>query len=269
MPSDRTPGSTSSAANYRGSSVSVMRGDGVIAGMRARFAVGPYAFGFLFVVANPVRAQSLPVPTVPPLPGPPIPEFRVDSTPPSPGAGATNSTPAGTSNTFDAMLRDPPPSGREALLRSRFHESWYGWQTLAVDAAAVAILLTGAATFAGAASGPSVRLSGSPPSLPIALITTSSGVYAVGPSVVHLAHGHIWRAVASIGLRLVIPLAGFAVGSISSSAVNPRANALANGAVGGLVGGAAASATDAAALGWDRWYGGAGGPVLLSARASF
>ena len=47
-----------------------------------------------------------------------------------------------------------------------------------------------------------------PRPLPTALEGGALGLYAVGPSVVHFAHGSIWKGLVSIALRAVLPLAG-------------------------------------------------------------
>ena len=72
---------------------------------------------------------------------------------------------------------------------------WYGWQTLATDGAAVALLAIGVA----AEKGP--------------VIGVSAATFALGGPIVHLAHGRGGAAAGSLGLRVGIPVAGFFVGA--------------------------------------------------------
>jgi hypothetical protein len=165
------------------------------------------------------------------------------------------------------MLRACSNAEREALLRSRAHETWYGWQTLSVDAVAIGTLLLGAAIVTTRPPSPT-PIQGT---RPVAFAAVSMGLFVAGPPVVHLAHGKLVRGLASVGLRLVLPLAGFAIGYLASGPLRSGAGStLTDGAVGGVLGGAGAMAADAAVLGWDRWYGGQWMPsALLAAGASF
>jgi hypothetical protein len=132
-----------------------------------------------------------------------------------------------------ASMRVQSSADEEALRRSQLHERWYGWQTLSVDALAVGGLL-----FAGALGGREVPL-----------VTASAGIYALGPPVVHLAHGHPWKGLASLGLRVGAPALGYALGRAAGGDASGAAFA------GAFLGGMGATATDAAFLAWDRWQG--------------
>jgi hypothetical protein len=79
---------------------------------------------------------------------------------------------------------------------------WYGWQTLLVDAAGPAALLT-----ARAAVGPSF-----PSTVGPAFWVAGASTYALGAPVVHAAHGQWGRAAGSLGLRLGLPLGAALVG---------------------------------------------------------
>jgi hypothetical protein len=168
---------------------------------------------------------------------------------------------------FD-LMRTSSDADREALRLSRIHKAWYGWETLACDSAAVAVLLLGAAV-------DTIRpptLDDAPNPRPVDFAAVASGIYLAGPTTVHFANGDLWQGFASAGLRIAMPLAGFILGWSAGSALqgqSPRASA--DGAFGAVAGGVSAMVIDASALGWHRWYG--SGPVaktpLLAARGSF
>jgi hypothetical protein len=204
------------------------------------------------------------VPVLPPLPFPPFP-IPVHSGEPDAAAPVSDALPATPSTTaaskrLQATLSASTKAEVEALLRSRWHESWYGWQTLTFDAAAVGVLLVGAAL-----GPPGIPESDHGP-LSVAA-PASAALYMVGPGVVHMEHGHVWKGFASLGLRVAMPLAGFAVGYFASPGQR-QGRAMEDGEVGAAMGIAGAMVTDAAALGWDRWYG-VQTPALVSMRASF
>lgn len=92
--------------------------------------------------------------------------------------------------------------------RTEIERTWYGWQTILTDSAALG--MAGSAPFTksvGTAMG-------------------SLGVYMLMPPLVHLLHGHGGRAERSLGMRIGLPAAGalflplavIAYGSRSSSA---------------------------------------------------
>jgi hypothetical protein len=160
-----------------------------------------------------------------------------------------------------AAMRASTLDEREALRRSRMHESWYGWQMLTLDAAATGVLLLGASF---ATSGPP-RLDGSPNPRPLVFAGASVGIFALGGPVVHFAHGDVWQGFASLGLRVALPLAGYALGSL----VGGRGGTL-DSAFGAMIGGVAASAADASLLGWQRWVDAERGPqAVLRVGGSF
>jgi hypothetical protein len=226
--------------------------------------MGAWTVAWHLALAPQARGQSFPIPVAPPLPMPPlpVPELRVEPAPPAPEV-PTEPLP---SASFNAMVHASSKAEREALLRSRLHETWYGWQTLSVDAVAVGILLVGAAFVTS--RPPTLEMTSAP--RPVAFAAASVGVYAVGPPVVHFAHGRPWEGLASVGLRVVMPLAGFALGYWASGELGSwSGQRTTDGALVGVVVGAGAMAADAAALGWDRSRPPAQSRTLLSARASF
>jgi hypothetical protein len=71
---------------------------------------------------------------------------------------------------------------------------WYGWQTMAVDGLALGLTVTGLTS-----------------ELP-ALTSVGLGTYALGPPVVHAAHGKVGTGLASFGIRVLAPVGGGALG---------------------------------------------------------
>lgn len=108
---------------------------------------------------------------------------------------------------------------------------WYGWQTLLVDAGSLALM----------------------PLAGVGIVT-----YAVGPSIVHAAHGRAGPALGSILLRTSMPLllAVFGVALADATPSNRPSNGIAVGPIfGGLtglvMGVLAAMAIDDAVLAWE------------------
>ena len=101
--------------------------------------------------------------------------------------------------------REPPPGasraeGPESPCEVRLERHWYGWQTLATDGAAFALIIYGGAQ----------QFEGVPP---VAAATTGVAMFFLGAPTVHWAHGRIGTGFLSLGTRLVAPLLGAVVGS--------------------------------------------------------
>jgi len=125
---------------------------------------------------------------------------------------------------------EPGPAGRS---------SWYGYQILLADA--VALGLTAIAAEAGSE----------------AVLVGAAGVYLLGGPTVHALHRRPLAAVASLGLRIALPIAFAAIGGAS---VNCRMGGVVNDGescgsieplIGLTVGLVAAVAIDSAAVAWD------------------
>jgi hypothetical protein len=198
--------------------------------------------GLLFPAASGAQEPAVPVwPVVPPLP------VRL----PAPGADtAAVTSPVERPANSQQQPSPPSPSSREAstdaeveaLRRSRVHEFWYGWQTLTIDAAAVGVLILGATSDRTA--------------LPFA--EAAAGAYAIGPPIVHFAHGNVGKGLGSLALRLLGPLVGYELASWLSG---PRDQV----GLGIVAGPATAVAADAGLLAWDRWSS----PGSATGRARF
>lgn len=75
-----------------------------------------------------------------------------------------------------------------------------GWQTHAVDLAAIGVMAGGLAARKHAPYGASV------------LLWAGLATYVLGPPIVHFAHGNVWGAAASLLLRLPVLGLGLAIG---------------------------------------------------------
>lgn len=128
---------------------------------------------------------------------------------------------------------------------------WYGYQTLAVDGAALAVLL------------PSFAVTD--PRASTALAFGSGATFLVGGPVVHWAHGADLKGFADLGIRVGLPLALGTIGGFIGRATwhptpcptmttdscggpGPYAASFQGAAIGGFIGVAGAIALDAAVL---------------------
>ena len=115
--------------------------------------------------------------------------------------------------------------------RHRRDTRWYGWQTLISDGTSLLLVpLLGTRI----ASGETVAY-------------VAVGGYLLGAPVVHLAHGRPGMAAASLGLRVVMPLAGALVGAGLERCRGDLCG-LGGALVGGALGVISATVIDAAAL---------------------
>ena len=197
--------------------------------------------------AGPAASQTLRLsPPFPPLPLTPLPPPSIDTSPVATDAERpARPLPAPEPTAVDGSALALAGADTEALRRSRSHETWYGWQTLAGDAAAVATLLIGNALVVALPP----RSAAIDPR-PVIFGTASFGIYVGSPLAIHLSHGSVWQAIASLGLRIALPLAGFALGSLVGLH-DPRQSV--DATFGGFAGGALAAAVDASSLAWERW----------------
>jgi hypothetical protein len=123
-------------------------------------------------------------------------------------------------------------------------DHWYGWETAAFDGAALAMGITMVATH------PS---SPSPVLLPVFAATT---FYAGAPAM-HLAHGHVDKALGSLGLRAGLPaltaLGGMFVLTAGKTELEDRLGGVTTGMVFGYgVGAVAAAVLDATLIANER-----------------
>jgi hypothetical protein len=132
--------------------------------------------------------------------------------------------------------------------------SWYGYQTLAADATAVAL------AFVSAGKN----------STPVAI--GAIGIYLLGAPTVHALHGRPLATVGSLGLRIFLPLISSALGAATADCtnrvVNDEACDFAPRVVGFLVGMAAAAVIDGAAVAWEREAAPPPPPNRAAARAA-
>ncbi len=119
---------------------------------------------------------------------------------------------------------------------------WYGWQTLATDGAAVALVGLGLAVELGTDSPPSA--------LTASLFTLGIAGYALGGPMVHFSQGHTGRGFASLALRVGLPVVlGF--GAVQVFCESTRELCPLVAIPGGLLGILTAIPVDAAVLARD------------------
>lgn len=122
---------------------------------------------------------------------------------------------------------------------------WYGWQTLAVDAAATAIIVTSVSEQDGGSRALDIGTGSGKMILGLGI-----GTYALGGAAVHIAHGQPWKAVASVGVRAVSPVVMTGAGMlVAIPACGGGGYCALAGALFGVIAGAlVGSVVDAAAL---------------------
>lgn len=140
----------------------------------------------------------------------------------------------------------PPPAERTAPEAT---STWYGYQTLATDGAALSMGLGSVAS--GASRSATV------------FGAAGLGTYALGGPIVHFAHGEVSRGFVDLGIRAAAPLVlgvgGGIIGGRTAPSSNDADKSLANGyvgvtqgaTIGALVGAITASAIDAIFLAHD------------------
>ncbi len=186
---------------------------------------------------QPTEIASKPAPAAAPVPAPAAP---VPFTAPAPvvqtvpfGAAAPAPAPAPPRPAFPtrAAPSSAPPEG-EGEERPKPGQ-WYGYQTLAVDAGALALVAI------------SIRTK----SVELAMVSVGTSVF--GPPIVHFAHGDGVKGFSDFGLRVGLPAGGVLVGAglgcMFGGCSATRFESIAE--VGALAGGALGAAT-AMVLDW-------------------
>jgi hypothetical protein len=134
---------------------------------------------------------------------------------------------ASTARAEDRLL-DPTP---QKLEERETEAHWYGWQVMLADAATIGVTI--------ASQNPYVF----------------AGSYLIGAPVVHAVHERGGASVASLGLRVALPVVGGMLGSAAARCGHPNGDADFCGFGEVIVGFGAglllASAIDAAALSWE------------------
>ena len=125
----------------------------------------------------------------------------------------------------------PTPSDESPPFSHATDETtWYGWQTLTLDALSIGTVL--------ATQGDA---------------TVGFVGYLAGPPIIHAIHGNVGKGAASVGLRLGLPVVGGGIGLSFASCNGPygwcRLEAFGLGFLGGM---GAAVAIDSAALAYER-----------------
>jgi len=137
---------------------------------------------------------------------------------------------------------DSRPSSDAAASTERV---WYGWQTLIVEAGALTLMFAGAGMNSGSDGGGAD------------LAILGLGAAALGPPIVHWAHGNVGKGFGSFGLMMGGPIVGAIGGGVIACAGDAckgemgGLGALAGMLIGGLVGGVASVAIDSSVLAYD------------------
>lgn len=111
-------------------------------------------------------------------------------------------------------------------------KSWYGWQTLTIDAGAGSLFWLGRETKDGR-------------DLPMGSMILSLGGsgFVLGAPIAHFAHGQVRTGALSMGMRVGLPAAGLGIATLAGAKEDATFGALALGMV-------AASIIDATVLAW-------------------
>jgi hypothetical protein len=139
-------------------------------------------------------------------------------------------------NQLEGVGKSTAASGAKQAESPR--SSWYGYQTLATDGAALALAIISAEKDSTAAG------------------VGAASIYVLGAPTVHALHRRPLTTLGSIAIRLVMPLFGSALGAASANCstrvVNDENCDFGPGLTGFAVGMAAAAVLDSAVLAWDR-----------------
>jgi len=231
-----------------------------------RWVVGLAAALALSVMSSQALAEPAPsaAPSAPQeLPDPPAPEGELPAPPPRP-AGAVAPVPEGLARQRPVApepLRAepyapppepyvPPPEPYAPPETDRHPSRWYGWQTIATDAAAVGLVTAGIVWVASAPigdDGPSVTLMGA-----------SYVTYVLGAPIMHFARGHSKKGLGDMALRVFAPplLGVIGVGFCTSACTGNGGGEIDTRVVlgfvfGSLVGFVGVSILDAAVLAYE------------------
>jgi hypothetical protein len=167
-------------------------------------------------------------------------------TPPSASPSPATTTTAPTS-TESESLGGPPSLGRLFSLPPPEVRSWYGYQTLALDALSTVLITVGIVKWNGYAGA------------------AGAASFLLGPPIVHMAHGQGWKGLYDMGLlRVTEPLVSAGVGAAIGAIVGAKTGCGAGGddiplpcgtlpglLIGLGVGMVAAVAVDASVFAWD------------------
>jgi hypothetical protein len=123
----------------------------------------------------------------------------------------------------------------DPIERVEMRERWYGWQVLPIDAAAAALI----------ASGASRGLEGRG----LQATVLGFGLFELGSPIVHIAHDNWTAAGGSLMLRLTLPVLGAA---LASDAACGPSDVFCGARAGAWLGAGAAIAIDAAILGREQ-----------------
>jgi hypothetical protein len=154
------------------------------------------------------------------------------------GALLTAAAPAFAEEASSGGPRSDPPAARSDATPST-RPAWYGWQVLLADVGAFALALLSTQSTGG----------------DVTWLGVGGVAYAAGGPVIHAIHGRYVNAAVSLGLRVAVPLVGYALGASSAgcgaSGTDCSVAPVLGGASGALAGIVIVSLIDIAALSWE------------------
>jgi hypothetical protein len=170
------------------------------------------------------------------------------------GSGSAAAPPVATETKGTIVVTQPVKTVRR----------WYGWQLLINDVASTGLLIAGAFAKAAEENGGIDDTPGG------GLVWTSVGAFMLGGPIIHLAHGRLEAAVASLGLRAGGAFVGVGIGALMGAASGvgcqpnyigqgPGGNMNVNGTdcstdyvLGGFIGAVVGAVIDDSVLAWER-----------------
>ena len=111
--------------------------------------------------------------------------------------GSPSSTPPSSVPSRETPSIEGGATGAVTAPSTKKYYQWYGWQTLISDAASLTLLVAG-----GKTDDLDTRAG---------LVTASVGTFALGPPIIHWAHGQPLRSLGSLALRVGPPIAAVAL----------------------------------------------------------
>jgi hypothetical protein len=155
-----------------------------------------------------------------------------------PAAARPPDTPSSRARTKAKTTQTEPPPAEAQQSSTPPRTTWYGWQTLASDGAALTLIVGGGVLASQVEQGGYV-------------VAMGGLVYLVGAPVVHFTHERAGAGLGSLGMRAGLPLLGAAIGASAEDCSGEFLCGLAGAFIGFFVGSSAAIAIDASLLAYE------------------
>jgi len=170
-------------------------------------------------------------------------ELRCDGTaPPPPVVVGPAATPGDTPTSIPSGEGPAKTTPSTPTTPRSQQEIWYGWQTLLADGAALGTWIAAGFADSSAVSG------------------VGTGIYLLGPPVIHFVHGRVGPGFGSFGIRLLAPPVGAGIGALTGLAIGGSSGEFGTTLgglflgflIGAFVGWGTAVAIDAAVLSYEK-----------------